>query len=70
MNWKGCGSKRSWPNLSIILKFSGWTGENHEKPQLLQLVSGPRSEPRISLISRNAIHLTAKLRLSFANQSM
>jgi hypothetical protein len=53
------GRNRQWHNLSCNLR--GSAVENHYKPQLDNLVSGPRCEPGTSRIRRSANDLEATM---------
>jgi hypothetical protein len=47
INCKKFERKQLWPNFKVQFQHSpGMTEENHEKPQLRDLVSGPRCGPR------------------------
>jgi hypothetical protein len=67
MNWKGCGRKRSWPNLKALFQhFVGETKENHETRHLSQTISWPRFERGTFRIrSRSVNHSTTTFRSHF-----
>jgi hypothetical protein len=59
MKWKGCGRKREWPNFKVLPQhLYGRTEENHENPQSVEPVCGPRFEHAISRILRTSVILS------------
>jgi hypothetical protein len=60
MNWKGFGSKRSWPYLKVLSRNSlGGTEKNHNPRDSRS--PGPRFEPWISrMLNRSVNHSTTK----------
>jgi hypothetical protein len=58
MNWRGCEG-------SVPRNFPEGTEENHENPQPLQPVSGPRFEPGNSQIRRRMLTTQLWLSVSF-----
>jgi hypothetical protein len=57
MNWKGFGSKRSWPNFKVLSWNSpGGTVEYHEKTQSGKPVAGAENRTRDLLNTKRSVN--------------